>query len=1125
MELLLGVYYDPKNLAGKPQEFDPFVAVWTTDSEQTQTVVPGKAVDVVDLDAHGYSKRSVCFRSKDTDFPIRDPMADICVSLYTRSESDGSNPKAGKNRPYTVDIGQINIPWHVVLRFMISSGAAFIAKMDKAETDAANRSRVFPSVKIKQEVKSLVTYEGVEYEIQAQMANDQNLAMELKRAGPDALSRRGELVIIASLVATTKETQALTLKERIDRIEYFYLKQCPIYKEKKVTLGESEPMRIVKASQYYDERTSEEDRLYNTAMDRYRGVYDALWTAVGKRQLVIKSHDGSKETTFEPDVPSMSRFHLPTWNLCNDRIPYAEWILQTVPENASHLAKPTLGTEFFLSTLANMSFKRVNISREEFLETANGFTLNAASMDVREFSLMLKTGHPKRTLVIKTVEIVFYTIMMVAHATRYEGDGRLIRLFKRMVRVDVEAPQHDMVSGTSDGGDCEDEETPEIIILSLLQLGRVGGDLASGGRGWSDPTLAAMRRVIQLYVDYTIFGSVSGRQISDKQRKEGIEDEEGLIETVDDKTEPIGGHTYLVGQSLAESASRYEEHHKLVDVIVGYSVSQRIREHLLGVIRGWTGKADSELERLLLKLYKSLPSPIFEGTGRQEPLQLPLEAYFGISEEFLQRLAARASEIDLLERWPKAVQENETKKKKKSRHHEDSSNESDASESTDSESEREDLGRVAVPSMGDATPYMYQKRLTMLSMTKKTPQGTLLQRHLSSFYRRPCHTVSCKLHQIMPNEFVHCIFINPERRTYGPPLRYLIEADGPALAIPLSRELHRTYLSPVEQTKVGTIHYSDLLARRIRRIIPYDLSFQHLKMEQQETQLVVSNNSIQQGIKSCSDFFCRSDFEHSGNGVSKSSFSSNKTSLVVAVNPDSPIAVAITQLAPKGSKSYSVPNVFSRMITRPVDGKITEDSIKLLSQHVLSGSGVGKLTIYSERVLPWLSENLTACFQRTVTFEIRDLPPKSQLPLLHSNNLAIRSTNRLDLLMQSSQWSIDALMMKLGVNPAVIRPERIRAGILVELEHGTKLVYKQTNVTNDNLLKTTQIVLAHLVENPGLWDESTNMYIIPDYYHRLAEMEKASDAEWKNYVKPAVFLPKQARRIQAVTLTMSDLQY
>ncbi len=60
--------------------------------------------------------------------------------------------------------------------------------------------------------------------------------------------------------------------------------------------------------------------------------------------------------------------------------------------------------------------------------------------------------------------------------------------------------------------------------------------------------------------------------------------------------------------------------------------------------------------------------------------------------------------------------------------------------------------------------------------------------------------------------------------------------------------------------------------------------------------------------------------------------------------------------------------------------------------------------------------------------------------------------------------------------------EQFRMGMDVELEHGT--VDSNTNVTDDEPLPTGKITLAHLNE-------------IPDYYTRLAEMEKEGEAALK----------------------------
>ena len=79
-----------------------------------------------------------------------------------------------------------------------------------------------------------------------------------------------------------------------------------------------------------------------------------------------------------------------------------------------------------------------------------------------------------------------------------------------------------------------------------------------------------------------------------------------------------------------------------------------------------------------------------------------------------------------------------------------------------------------------------------------------------------------------------------------------------------------------------------------------------------------------------------------------------------------------------------------------------------------------------------------------------------------------------------------AIGEQLGVRWDKFEVEQFRAGLGVELEHGT--VDQRTNVTDDDLLVTGKIALAHLTE-------------FPDYYTRLAEMEEKAKSFW-NSKKP-----------------------
>jgi hypothetical protein len=64
---------------------------------------------------------------------------------------------------------------------------------------------------------------------------------------------------------------------------------------------------------------------------------------------------------------------------------------------------------------------------------------------------------------------------------------------------------------------------------------------------------------------------------------------------------------------------------------------------------------------------------------------------------------------------------------------------------------------------------------------------------------------------------------------------------------------------------------------------------------------------------------------------------------------------------------------------------------------------------------------------------------------------------------------------RIGIKWTEVDLEQFRMGLEVELEHGVRNVV--TNVTNDDLVLTGKIALAHLME-------------LPDYYTRLMRMEE-----------------------------------
>jgi hypothetical protein len=74
-----------------------------------------------------------------------------------------------------------------------------------------------------------------------------------------------------------------------------------------------------------------------------------------------------------------------------------------------------------------------------------------------------------------------------------------------------------------------------------------------------------------------------------------------------------------------------------------------------------------------------------------------------------------------------------------------------------------------------------------------------------------------------------------------------------------------------------------------------------------------------------------------------------------------------------------------------------------------------------------------------------------------------------------------AIGEQLGISWDKFDLEQFRAGLGVELEHGT--VNQTSNVTNDDPLMTGKIALAHLAE-------------FPDYYTRLAKLDQEAKRFW-----------------------------
>lgn len=68
---------------------------------------------------------------------------------------------------------------------------------------------------------------------------------------------------------------------------------------------------------------------------------------------------------------------------------------------------------------------------------------------------------------------------------------------------------------------------------------------------------------------------------------------------------------------------------------------------------------------------------------------------------------------------------------------------------------------------------------------------------------------------------------------------------------------------------------------------------------------------------------------------------------------------------------------------------------------------------------------------------------------------------------------------KLNIKFNKFTPIDLLTGINIELEHGK--INKETNVTNDDLIITTKIALAHLNEFPNYYNQNYGLTMLEKY--------------------------------------------
>lgn len=93
----------------------------------------------------------------------------------------------------------------------------------------------------------------------------------------------------------------------------------------------------------------------------------------------------------------------------------------------------------------------------------------------------------------------------------------------------------------------------------------------------------------------------------------------------------------------------------------------------------------------------------------------------------------------------------------------------------------------------------------------------------------------------------------------------------------------------------------------------------------------------------------------------------------------------------------------------------------------------------------------------------------------------------------------------LGVNTDTISIERLKVGMNVELEHGTRSSFTDITEGTNNREILAKIALAHFVENPG-------SSVFPDYYQFLEQAEERSRHYWDSWNEAGLVAPKVFRQ-------------
>lgn len=480
--LRVGVSYDAGQLAGFPDEYAPRVALWSTHQDRMPDATDGMAAVVLNMreDGEGIwrtTERAQVASAGDA-LPIEtDPVSECCIIVQAATLSDGHKVHLDRaDSPFYIRVGQINLPWYSVLRAMQKRG----------------RSRASISVP----VESMCGFESAIGKLQVterrrhpSLSDEDVLHMTLQEASQEA--SRGNLVIHVDCdagiqaIGQAVESSRRTMPSGMSPAKYLRMAEAELTAGLKTYQRRYDDMFPVEAGRPFV---------------RYpEGQYQ------GTRALGYRA---DAPLVFRPDTANMTRFHLPMWATGGrDHLPFAEWWLTANAKPRASCCDES--TEAFFLAQARAGLVQADLTEDEAIATLQAAFGPQASASER--ATMADKSRPEYVRFVRALEAAHYMVTALQVTCDYVTDGRYLSVGNRgghhAVRIQVEAPERDAVSGLASAMDCEDDETTCAVQARLF-------DEALEGR-WSHPLLSAMRLALHHTVPMHTFGSVRGAQISD----------------------------------------------------------------------------------------------------------------------------------------------------------------------------------------------------------------------------------------------------------------------------------------------------------------------------------------------------------------------------------------------------------------------------------------------------------------------------------------------------------------------------------------------------------------------------------------------------------------------------------